>query len=327
MCALSGPSGLSPRANWVVAGSTVTAVRTFDVPLPIDLLRSLRPLVASSNDPTIRLRPDRIVRAGRTPEGPSTLDVRRVGAQRFVAEATGPGRGWALEHAPDLLGALDDLDGFDASRHRMVARAHHARRDLRLVRSGRIEDVLVPTILAQRVTSQEAARSWTRLVSAWGEPAPGPIPLRLPPRPDELAGRPYWAFHRLGVERSRAERISAACRNLDVLQAAIDRSHAPDGLAVVEQLTRVPGIGPWTAALLARTAAGDPDTVEVGDYNTKNHIVHALTGRPRGSDEEMLELLEAFAGHRGRVIRLLLSAAPRPPTFGPRRRVIPVDRQ
>ncbi len=301
-------------------------VHTFDVPLPIDLLRSLRPLVASANDPTIRLRPDRVVRTGRTPDGPATLDVRRLGDQRFIAQATGPGRDWALDHAPELLGARDDLAGFDASRHRMVARAHHARRGLRMVRSGRVEDVLVPTILAQRVTSQEAARSWTRLVAAWGEPAPGPIPLRLPPRPDELAGRPYADFHRLGVERSRAERISSACRHLDVLQDAIDRSRAPDAGTVVERLTRVRGIGPWSAALIARTAAGDPDTVEVGDYNTKDHIVHALTGRPRGSDEEMLELLDTFAGHRGRVIRLLLSTAPRPPTFGPRRRVIPVDR-
>lgn len=302
-------------------------VRTFTVPLPIDLLRSLRPLVASSNDPTIRLRPDRIVRAGRTPDGPVTLDIRRVAAQRFLAHATGPGRDWALENAPDLLGAADDLDGFDASHHRMVARAHHARNDLRIVRSGRIDDVLVPTILAQRVTSQEAARSWTRLVTAWGRPAPGPIPLRLPPGADELASRPYWDFHRLGVERSRAERISVACRHLEVLQAAITPGRAPpDDLPVTERLARVPGIGPWTAALLARTAAGDPDTVEVGDYNTKDHIVHALTGRPRGSDEQMLELLEPFAGHRGRVIRLLLSAAPRPPRFGPKRRVIPVDR-
>jgi 3-methyladenine DNA glycosylase/8-oxoguanine DNA glycosylase len=303
----------------------VPDVRTFDVPLPIDLLRSLRPLVASSSDPTIRLRPDRVVRAGRTPDGPATLDIRRVADQRFVADATGPGRAWALEHAPDLLGAADHLDGFDARAHRMVARAHHARRDLRMVRSGRVEDVLVPTILAQRVTSEEAARSWTRLVRAWGQPAPGPIPLRLPPSADELASRPYWDFHRLGVERARAERIAGACRHLDVLQAAIDPAR-DDGLTVTERLARVPGIGPWTAALVARIAAGDPDTVEVGDYNTKDHVVHALTGRPRGSDEEMLEVLAPFTGHRGRVIRLLLSTAPRPPRFGPRRRVIPVDR-
>lgn len=308
-------------------------MRTFEVPRPIDLLRSLRPLVASASDPTIRLRPDRLVRASWTPEGAATLDVRVVGERRFTATACGPGRAWALEHVPDLFGARDDLTGFAPSHHRTVARAHHAHGDLRLIRSGAVADILVPTILAQRVTTQEAGRSWTRLVRAWGRPAPGPVPLRLPPPATELAHRPYWAFHRLGVERSRAERITAACRRLDVLQAAIegrgpatDRPGTTAAIRVVDRLTRVPGIGVWTAALVARTAAGDPDTVEVGDYHTKDHVVHALTGRPRGSDDEMLELLATFAGHRGRVIRLLQSAVPRPPRFGPRHRAIPVDR-
>jgi 3-methyladenine DNA glycosylase/8-oxoguanine DNA glycosylase len=209
----------------------------------------------------------------------------------------------------------------------MVARATHARPGLRLVRSGRVEDLLVPTILAQRVTSQEAARSWTRIVKAWGHPAPGPIPLRLPPRPEELAARPYWEFHRLGVERSRATRIATACRHLEVLQTAVDADPATARDTLVERLAQVPGIGPWTAALVARVAAGDPDTIEVGDYNVKDHIVHALTGAPRGSDAQMVDLLAPFAGHRGRVIRLLTSVVPRPPRFGPRHRIVPVDQQ
>lgn len=317
----------------------MTAVHTFDVPLPIDLLRSLRPLVASTGDPTIRLRPDRVVRASWTPEGPTTLDVHRVADRRFAATAHGPGRDWALRHAPGLLGADDDLQHFEPTGHRMVARAHHARPDLRIIRSGRVEDILVSTILGQRVTFQEASRSWTRLVRSWGHPAPGPLDLLLPPPASELAQRPYEDFHALGVERSRATRISAACRRVDVLQAAVDATHArsattpvdgtvgagpPD--ALTDRLRRCPGVGPWTAALVARVAAGDPDTIEVGDYHVKNHIVHALTGVPRGTDEQMVQLLAPFAGHRGRVVRLLTSVAPRPPRFGPRHRVIPVDR-
>jgi 3-methyladenine DNA glycosylase/8-oxoguanine DNA glycosylase len=62
---------------------------------------------------------------------------------------------------------------------------------------------------------------------------------------------------------------------------------------------------------------GEADAVSVGDYHIKNTVAWHLTGRPRGSDEEMLELLEPFRPHRGRVIRLLETAgwAPR---FGPR---------
>lgn len=48
--------------------TAVPRVRTFTTPLPVDLLRSLRPLVASANDPTIRVRPGRLLRASVTPE-------------------------------------------------------------------------------------------------------------------------------------------------------------------------------------------------------------------------------------------------------------------
>jgi len=70
----------------------------------------------------------------------------------------------------------------------------------------------------------------------------------------------------------------------------------------------------------------DPDALAVGDYHLKNAIVFALTGRARGTDEEMLDLLEPYTGQRGRAARLLLAVSPRPPKFGPRQRVLPMSR-
>jgi 3-methyladenine DNA glycosylase/8-oxoguanine DNA glycosylase len=78
------------------------------------------------------------------------------------------------------------------------------------------------------------------------------------------------------------------------------------------------GIGPWTAAEVTLRALGDPDAVSVGDAHLSNVVAFALTGRPRGTDEEMLELLAPWAGHRARVVRLLETSGPRPPRYGPR---------
>jgi 3-methyladenine DNA glycosylase/8-oxoguanine DNA glycosylase len=58
--------------------------------------------------------------------------------------------------------------------------------------------------------------------------------------------------------------------------------------------------------------------VSVGDYHIKNIVAFALTGEPRGTDEHMLELLEPFAGHRGRVCQLLQAAGIAAPRYGPR---------
>lgn len=298
----------------------------FATALPVDLYRSLRPLVASRADPTIVLRPTGLDRAWLTPDGPATVTVRQLDRDRFDASAVGPGADWAAAHAPDLVGAADDLTGFLPDAHPAVARAHRQRPGLRLIRSRRAVDVLVATIIAQRVTSGEAARSWTLLVRGLGEPAPGDAGLRLPPDPDRLAGTPTWAFVPYGVDQARAGRIVAACRRHARLQEAIDLAVTGDRADARRRLLAVPGLGPWTAGHLLRVAGGDPDAVEVGDYHVKHHVAWNLAGEPRADDERMLALLAPFAPHRGRVVRLLLSAGVRPPRYGPGRRVLTPDR-
>jgi 3-methyladenine DNA glycosylase/8-oxoguanine DNA glycosylase len=65
-------------------------------------------------------------------------------------------------------------------------------------------------------------------------------------------------------------------------------------------------------------ALGDPDAVSVADAHLSNLVAFALTGKPRGTDEQMLELLAPWAGHRARVIRLLERSGITPPRYGPR---------
>ena len=53
-------------------------------------------------------------------------------------------------------------------------------------------------------------------------------------------------------------------------------------------------------------------------------VAWALVGEPRATDERMLELLEPYAGQRGRVVRLIKTAGLGAPKFGPRKRVLPM---
>jgi endonuclease III len=281
----------------------------------IDLLRSLSPLISSAQDPTIRIRRDGFARASHTPAGHGTLVVEGVRGddRRYSLRAYGPGAQWLLERAPGLLGAHDADRGF-VPQHPTVARAHHRHPGLRLVATGTVADVLVATIIAQRVTSLEAGRSWTRLVRRHGSEAPGPYHLLLPPHPSVLARTSEATYHALGIERGRARRIIQACRYVPQLDAAL-------GLPATERQERwrsVPGIGPWTAALLSRLAAGDPDAVEIGDHHVKHLVSWNLAGEPRGSDERMCSLLAPYAGQRGRVVRLLGVGGQPPPRYGAR---------
>lgn len=252
-------------------------------------------------------------RATRTPGGAATTRMRRRGDE-LVVQAWGPGASWALEAAADACGARDSLEGFDPAPG-IVRDLHRRFPGLRITRTRAVFEALAPTVLAQKVTGLESARAWRGLVAAFGEPAPGPDRgLRLPPSPVALAALPYHAFHRFGIEMRRTNVLRyAAARSTRLEEAA--------GMPLAEARRRLlafPGIGAWTAAEVALVALGDADAVSVGDYHIPDTVAWALAGEHRGDDERMLELLAPYAGHRGRVIRLIEAAGIAAPRYGPK---------
>lgn len=238
------------------------------------------------------------------------------------ARAWGPGSAWAVARLGALLGA-DDNPAALVPHDEAVAVAVRRLRGMRIGWTERVQEALVPAILEQKVTGDEARRAYRALVARYGEGAPGGFGLRLPPAPGILAGLPYHAFHPLGLERRRAELLRAVAREserLERLGAAASGPGATDQAraAAYAGLRAFPGIGPWTAAEVGIRAFGDPDAVSVGDFHLPDMVAWALAGEPRGTDDRMLELLEPYRGQRGRVIRLLELAGTQAPRRGPR---------
>jgi 3-methyladenine DNA glycosylase/8-oxoguanine DNA glycosylase len=271
-------------------------------------------------DPTMRTSGGAVERASRTPEGP--VSVRFAEVEGGVAvEAWGSGGGWFLERAEAWVGAEDDDTGFDPAPG-LVRDLWRRNRGLRIPRTGLITERLIPVILEQKVTGNEARRAYRRLTDALAEPAPGPLDLVLPPDPVRIAELPYYAFHPFGIERRRAEVLRAVCAR----SAWIDEAFDLPLDAAMARLSTMRGVGAWTVAEVARIALGDADAVSVGDYHVPNIVAWALAREPRGSDERMLELLESYRPHRGRVQVLLESSGIRAPAFGPRIEARAIDR-
>jgi 3-methyladenine DNA glycosylase/8-oxoguanine DNA glycosylase len=278
------------------------------VVIPVDHPLDLRATLATMGG---RFRPDGWWVAMRTVGGSATLHIRR-GARGVEATAYGMGATAALAMTPGLIGSQDHPEDF-ATDHPLIAGLHRRNRGLRLARSGRVFDALLVAIVAQKVTGKEAGRGYAAMQRRYSEPAPGPVSFWLPPDPTRLAATPYYEFHPLGVEKRRADvirRVAAAANRIERLATA-----SPD--VVRSHLERFGGVGRWTSAETVAVSHGDPDAVPVGDYHLKNEVAWHLTGRPRGTDEEMLELLEPFRPHRARVIRLLATLG-HAPAFGPR---------
>lgn len=275
------------------------------------------------NDPTTIIGTDDFWRATLTPHGPATLWLRRVGPDTAV-QAFGPGAEWLLAKAPDVCGEHDEPPVLTVT-HSVVREAQRRHGDVRLTRSGTPYHELIPAVLGQRVTAAEAAQQWRKLCESYGVTAPGPHPsLRLPPSPATMSRLPYHEFHRFGIERRRAETIRTVARHVDFLTSLADR--AIDASTATEQLTRLPGVGEWTAAVAGFVAFGDSDALAVGDFHLKNTVTFALTGRHRGTDEDMVQLLEPYRPHRGRVVRWLALDGWSAPKHGPRRRNLSIAR-
>ena len=291
-------------------------MRTLVLDGELDLVRTLAPLRrATPVDLTIRLGRLEAWRATRTPAGPGVERIRHLG-RRVEVEAWGPGAEWLLEQAPALLGLDDQPEAFRPRQPLLAALARRFR-GLRLGRTGAVMEALVPSVFEQKVPGMEARIALGRLVAMLGEPAPAPPgapALRLPPSPERLERTPYEVFHRMGVERRRAETVRRAAS----YAARLEETAAMPPAAAAARLQALPGIGPWTAAEVAQVALGDRDSVSVGDYHLPHLVAYALAGEPRGTDERMLELLEPFRGQRARVIRLLLAGGVSAPRRGPR---------
>ncbi len=289
---------------------------------PYDLGLTLGPSRRGRYDPCTRVTPREVWRVTRTPDGEVTLRIRHDG-DTLVARAWGPGAEWGLEQAPRLLGLHDDPDAF-VPRDPLLAQLHRRHPGLRLAATDSVMEALVASVLEQRVTSIEAHRSYYRLIRRFGTPAPGPAGeagMFVPPRPERLARLPYWAYHPLGVERSRADTIRRVCARAPAL-ARSARLHPGEFQRAVRS---VHGIGPWTAAEVAALALGDPDAVSVGDYHLPHQVTWALAAERVGSDERMLELLEPYRGQRARAVRLILLAGLGPPRRAPRARLRSIE--
>ncbi|HEX7105489.1 MAG TPA: hypothetical protein VF218_05950 [Acidothermaceae bacterium] len=253
-------------------------------------------------------------RTWRTPDGAATVRF-ASGKGEIAVEAWGRGAAWALDVAPALLGADDDWSGL-ALDHRLLRDARRRNPGLRLSRSGRVFEALVPAIIEQLVTGVEASRAWRRLLNRYGEPAPGPIPaaLKVFPAASVLRDIPDWEWHRVGLDGRRRRTLIAAAH----VAHRIDECAYLDIETSARRLRSLPGVGAWTVAETLQRSHGAPDLVSVGDYHIPNLVGFALTGAPRTDDAGMLALLASYAGHRQRVVRLLEATGRRAPRFGPR---------
>jgi len=121
----------------------------------------------------------------------------------------------------------------------------------------------VMTILGQQVSVAAGRTFGTRLVEHFGTPLASPVddgPTMVFPSAADLVGADTSVIGITGARQRSIQAIAEA-----VLSDEVNLTPGADRTQTRAQLLALPGIGPWTADILAMRALGDPDIFPVGD--------------------------------------------------------------
>ena len=201
------------RARRIAIDVTITSSqsreRSVEFPGPASPGLTLSPLRRGGGDPCYLATPDGAIwRTSLMRERTGDRPDQQVGPSTIECEAWGSGATEFADTLPALLGADDDATGF-APEEPTIAAAHRRVPHLRLGRTGRVLESLIPAVLEQRVAGKDSFRAWRLLVTKFGAPAPGPAParMRVPPPGDVWRRIPSWEFHRANVDPGRARTL------------------------------------------------------------------------------------------------------------------------
>jgi DNA-3-methyladenine glycosylase II len=147
---------------------------------------------------------------------------------------------------------------------------------------------LLRTIVGQQVSVAAAASMWGKLTAAYGDP---PDLVRLAQARDEDLRALGQSRQKAGYLRSLASLVQSGELDLGALPS--------DDEEAVAHLTRVKGIGRWSAEIYLLFAEGRADVFPAGDLAVQIEIGRLLGEESRPSEKWLRERSAPWAPYRG----------------------------
>ena len=162
----------------------------------------------------------------------------------------------------------------------------HGRPEPRVSEPG--ATTLLRTIVGQQVSVAAARSMWAKLEAAYGSP---PDLSALLKATDEELRAAGISRQKAGYVRSLAELV---------LSGELDLASLPqDDEEAIALLTKIKGIGRWSAEIYLLFAEGRGDVWPAGDLAVQIEIGKLLGLDERPSEKQLRELAEAWRPHRG----------------------------
>jgi DNA-3-methyladenine glycosylase II len=151
-------------------------------------------------------------------------------------------------------------------------------------------ETLLRTIVGQQVSVAAARSMWNKLTAKFGQP----IDLQ------KLLDASDEEMREAGMSRQKAGYLRSLAGL--VLSGELDLAHLPeDDEEAIAQLTRIKGIGRWSAEIYLLFAEGRTDVWPAGDLAVQVEIGKLLGLEGKPTEKQLRELAEAWRPHRGAV--------------------------
>jgi DNA-3-methyladenine glycosylase II len=154
--------------------------------------------------------------------------------------------------------------------------------------SARGAQTLLRTIVGQQVSVAAARSMWAKLEAAFGSP---PDLNLLLAASDEQLRAAGMSRQKSGYIRSLAELVMSGELDLDKLP--------DDDEEAIELLTRIKGIGRWSAEIYLLFAEGRADVFPAGDLAVMVELGRLMGLDSKPSEKQLREIAETWRPYRG----------------------------
>ncbi len=179
---------------------------------------------------------------------------------------------------------MDALAGKDVRVGEELARIGYPEPRLR----NRGYKTLLRTIVGQQVSVAAATSMWNKLEAELGADF----------TPGCVLKRDFDTLRACGLSRQKQGYARSLCELVDAGELDFDALPADDEEAI-EELTRIKGIGRWSAEIYLLFAEGRTDIWPAGDLAVQEGVKRLLELEERPKEKECRDLGERWSPHRG----------------------------
>ncbi len=161
---------------------------------------------------------------------------------------------------------------------------------------------LARAIVGQQLSAKAAATIFSRFEALY-LPAEADRPRQSAagesfPTPAQVLATPDDRLRGVGLSSQKLRYLKDLCKHIEEGQLPLDALHQMEDEQVIDTLTRVNGVGRWTAEMFLIFRLQRPDVLPVGDLGIVNAVRRAYRLRKAPSPDRLRRIGEAWRPYR-----------------------------